>query len=73
MDYHKEEIDLWNSKLSWADVEKFCASNKVEVLMQADCQYHCYINFKKGDGADAVCLTFVGALKQGIYTFVNNH
>lgn len=35
------------------DVEEFLLHNKVEVLVQEDGQYHCYINYK-GDGKDYV-------------------
>jgi len=47
----------------------FCWNYKVEVLMQADFQYHCYINYKEGDGAYSIELDPLSALILGIENF----
>lgn len=44
----------------------FINSNRVEVIWDASQQYLCYINYKEGDGAYGLGVTFLEALNNGI-------
>jgi hypothetical protein len=70
-DYHQEEIKFWRSKVSAEELVEFLDEHRVEVLVQADTQYHCYIDYKEGDGSDGIGLTFLGALLEAIYRYKN--
>lgn len=40
---------------------------RVEVLLQEDCQYHCWINYDKTKGSDGIGLTPLEAILYAMY------
>jgi len=71
MDYYQEEIKFWTERLSLDEVIEFTKTHRVEVMLQADCQYHCWIDYKEGSGSDEIALTFIGAIFGAIYKYKN--
>lgn len=51
------------------EIYNFTTKNKVEVLLQSDLLYHCFINFNKDSGSYAADLTPLSALVFGIKNF----
>ncbi len=45
----KDEWDLFDKYYSREELEEFIRHHKVEVLRAEDYQFHCYIDYKKGD------------------------
>lgn len=72
--YHEEEIKFWRDKITIQEIIDFNLEHRVEVLVQADCQYHCYIDYHlvKNKGSYEIALTFFGALAGGIYKYKKN-
>lgn len=68
-DYHREEIEYWLAQTDQRKVSEFCLQHRVEVLFQADCQFHCFIDYKEGNGSYGIGLTAFGALYQGIHEY----
>ena len=52
------------------EVAEFCVNNRVELLMQDDCQFHCFINYKEGDGSYGIGLNSLDALIAGYLAFI---
>jgi hypothetical protein len=44
LDYLKKHFDL-------EKIYRFTLEHRVEILLQDDCQFHCYIDYKSGDGS----------------------
>ena len=44
----------------------FLNNNRIEVVWDLSQQYLCYINYKEGDGAYGLGMTFLEALQNGI-------
>lgn len=51
------------------EYEEFMKNNRVEVHFDASQQYLCYINYKEGDGAYGLGMTFMESLTNGIYHY----
>lgn len=73
------KIDKWiededNQTRKLFDMEEildFQKDHKVEILMQDDLQFHCFIDYKKGDGSYAQSLTSLNAMIVGIKQYKN--
>lgn len=62
---NQQSIELFNLH----EIIKFQSENKVEVIMQSDFQFYCFINYKEGDSSYAESLTFMNALIMGIKNY----
>lgn len=56
-------------KLPQKEIDDFCHKHRVEVLRGEDYSYHCYINYKKGEGSWGVGMNCLEALIGGIITW----
>lgn len=53
------------------EILDFQREHKIEVIMQSDLQYHCFIDFKEGDGSYASAFTPLNAMIIGIKQYKN--
>jgi len=56
----KELIDMQSLPI------EFLNTNRIEIVFDPSQQYLCYINYKEGDGAYGIGMTFLEALQNGI-------
>lgn len=69
IDYYEEENESVRKLFNLEDIFKFQKEHRVEIMIEADCQYHCYINLKVwGSG-----LTTLGALVTGILQYTKHN
>lgn len=66
VDYREAENNWTRAEFNIEEILKFQLEHKVEVIMQEDYQYHCFIDYKKGDGSYAQSFTPLNALMVGI-------
>jgi hypothetical protein len=54
-DFHmsllQSEWKLYEDNYNKLELMQFFVEHRVEVLSQSDCQYHCFIDYKEGDGS----------------------
>lgn len=71
--YHQQENEWVSRNISLEDIIEFSNSHRVEVLLGADFQYNCYVDYKEGDGFYGSGLTFLGAVTEAILRFKNKY
>lgn len=71
-DYIEEEHQLTRKLFNLEEIIQFTKEHRVEVLLGADYQYMCYIDYKTGDGGWGTSLTPLGALVIGIKQYKEN-
>ena len=72
-EFLKMKNDQFNFLKNKFDLEKifdFCWNNVVEVLLQSDGQYHCFINYSDGDGCYSADLDALTAMVIGIEKYI---
>lgn len=69
MDYIQAENNWTRAEFNLEEILEFQTKHKVEVLVQSDYQYHCFIDFKEGDGSYAQAFTVLNALMMGIRNY----
>lgn len=52
-----------------AAIFDFCMQHRVEALVQSDGMYHCYIDYHRYDGADAIEITPLMAILKAYKNF----
>lgn len=50
-----EQIEQSNQEVlantNLQELYQFCKENRVEILLQEDCEYHCFVNYHEGKGS----------------------
>lgn len=65
----EEELTLTKKLVDIESIIEFTKNHRVEVMFQADCQYHCYIDYKEGDGTYGSGLTPLFTMWKGIQNY----
>ena len=69
----KDEQDWVRQNFDLEEILEFQSKHKVEILMEADYQYACYIDYKEGLGCYCSSFTPLHALVAGIKTYKNKN
>ena len=70
-DIQAAQLSFLKTTFSIEDVFYFCLKHRVEVIKGEDHQYHCLIDYKKGDGIWAAELDPLTAMCVGIEKYKN--
>lgn len=69
----REKYEALQLMLTWVqaleDTMAFCKEHRVEVLLQADMQHHCFIDYKTGDPSYSVQLDGFTAMMEGVAAY----
>ena len=65
-DHIAQENELTRLKFELESILEFTKNNKVEVMLEQDLQYSCFVNYKEGDRPYGSGLTPLWAMIDGI-------
>lgn len=66
---NQADFELLKKHFDLEELFNFCNNNRVEVLFADDLQFHCYINYSKGDRAYAIELNSLMAFVMGVKNY----
>ena len=70
-DWFEAEDNHTRASFDLEEILAFQKEHRVEVLRQEDYQYHCFIDYKQGDGSYAQSFTPLNSMIVGIKQYKN--
>ncbi len=68
----ESEYNITKQNFDFNKIYNFCKEHRVEIIFERDLQFHCFIDYKDGDGSYDAGLYAFNSLVNGISTYLRH-